>query len=136
MVNTESIGNKGVEVIEALCEKFGIVIDWTSENVVPHLQDLMGRIVKYEIATSIFWVIFMSFMFFISLKSFDHFGEKAEKEEFLEDATVITSIIFGIVSIIIFIVWVFAIPYQIYDIIEALTIPEKTVIDLISMIGG
>lgn len=128
MVNVESVGNKGVEVIEALCEKFGLVIDWTSENVVPYLQDLMGRIVKYEIATSIFWIIFISIFFIISLLLFI----KSNKNN--PDSG--TSFIFSILTGILLFMVTSIIPFQIYDIIEALTIPEKTVIDLISMIGG
>ena len=29
-----------IEVLNALCEKFGIAIDWTAENVMPYLTDL------------------------------------------------------------------------------------------------
>ena len=29
-----------IKVIDALAERFGIVIDWSSENVIPYLQQL------------------------------------------------------------------------------------------------
>ena len=44
-MNAEEI----IKIINELCAKFGIAIDWTSQNVMPYLQELMGRIVKYKI---------------------------------------------------------------------------------------
>jgi hypothetical protein len=46
-----------INVLDYLCKKFGIVIDWTSENVMPYLQDLCARYIKFEIHTSIMWII-------------------------------------------------------------------------------
>lgn len=42
-----------IEVLDALCAKFGIVVDWTTSNVLPYAQDLCDRIVRYEIAKSV-----------------------------------------------------------------------------------
>ena len=42
-----------VKILDDLGQRFGIAIDWTSENVMPYLQDLMGRYINYEIITSI-----------------------------------------------------------------------------------
>jgi len=47
------MANEIIKVLDNLGEKFGIAIDWSSANVVPYLQDLMTRIVKYETYTSI-----------------------------------------------------------------------------------
>lgn len=43
-----------IQVIETLCDKVGIAIDWTSENVVPQIQEVihrysMAKIVEYLI---------------------------------------------------------------------------------------
>lgn len=46
-----------IKVLDNLCEKFGIAIDWTSQNVVPYLKELVGRFINYEVVTSIFWII-------------------------------------------------------------------------------
>lgn len=56
------------ELIKALTElakKFGIAIDWTSQNALPYAQELMNRIVRFEIATSIMWLV-MGLMFIAS----------------------------------------------------------------------
>ena len=54
--------NKVVEVINALCEKFGIVFEWTNKNILPYVEDLIGRFIKFEIATSIFLDVFYSYV--------------------------------------------------------------------------
>ena len=46
-----------IKVLNELCDKFGIAIDWTSDNVVPYLQDLMVRYSKYVCYTSIMWLV-------------------------------------------------------------------------------
>lgn len=45
------------DVLNALCEKVGIVIDWTQENIIPYLTDLLERYVKYSIITESLWII-------------------------------------------------------------------------------
>ena len=46
-----------IEVLDALCAKMGIVIDWTSENVIPYVTELAGKYITFEIATSIAWLV-------------------------------------------------------------------------------
>ena len=54
-----------IKVLTELANKFGIAIDWTSQNALPYAQELMNRIVKFEIATSIMWLV-MGLMFIAS----------------------------------------------------------------------
>lgn len=46
-----------INVLDYLCKRFGIVIDWTSENVMPYLEDLCARYIQFEIKTSIAWIV-------------------------------------------------------------------------------
>ena len=41
-----------IKVLDALAEKFGVAVDWTSANVIPYLEQLCSKCVNYEIATS------------------------------------------------------------------------------------
>lgn len=52
------ISNQIIEVLNEICNKFGLAIDWTSKNVQPYLQELMAKCVAYKFATSIMWLIF------------------------------------------------------------------------------
>ena len=63
-----SFSSQFIEVLDALCEKFGIVIDWTSQNVVPYLTDLAARIITYEIWTSAAWIAIAAIVFLIAWK--------------------------------------------------------------------
>ena len=47
-----------IKILDALAEKFGLAIDWTSANVLPYLQQLCRKYVTYEITTSTVWVMF------------------------------------------------------------------------------
>ena len=52
-----------ISILDYICNKFGIVIDWTSDNVWPIVEMLAGKYIKWEIASSILWII----LFFISI---------------------------------------------------------------------
>ena len=46
-----------ISILDYLCQKFGIVIDWTSDTVWPMVEMLAGKYIKWEIASSILWII-------------------------------------------------------------------------------
>ena len=50
--------SEAIKLLDALGEKFGLVIDWTSENVYSYLQKLSGKYVRYELITSVLWLLF------------------------------------------------------------------------------
>lgn len=52
-----TVSEQIIQVLDALCEKFGFAIDWTSENVVPYLTVLASKLIAYEIWTSVAWVV-------------------------------------------------------------------------------
>lgn len=47
-----------IAIIDDLCQKVGIVLDWSSENILPYLKTLVERFIKFEISTSIFHLSF------------------------------------------------------------------------------
>ena len=113
-----------IEVLDALCEKFGIAIDWTSQNVVPYVTELATRIITYEIWTSAAWIAISAIVFLIALKM----TKNLCKEDRFEDEwfsgwsiRIITGIIFFTV-----------IGFEVFDIIEAIALPEKTLYDFIT----
>lgn len=50
------ISDQIIAVMNDLCQKFGIAIDWSQENIIPYLTELAKKYISYEIATSIAWV--------------------------------------------------------------------------------
>lgn len=128
-------------VINTLCEKFGIALDWTSSNLLPYFKELMARFIKWEISTSIMYIavwgiVFISFLILsiVCTKKANKQMKEDEDEEWDFDwhwapwfatISIVCAIIFGIVFII-------TTGVQIYDIIEATHFPEKTILDYLN----
>lgn len=119
-----SFSSQFIEVLDALCDKIGIAIDWTSQNIVPYVTDLATRIITYEIWTSAAWITIMAIVFLIAWKM----TKNLCKEDRFEDEWFSGWSIRIIIGIIFFAVIVF----QVFDIIEALALPEKTLYDFIT----
>ena len=47
-----------IKVLDELCKRFGLAIDWTNENVIPYITILCEKLVNYEIVTSIVYLLF------------------------------------------------------------------------------
>ena len=43
--------NINKEFVDAIAEKFGMFIDWSAENVVPQIMEILMRYRTYELAT-------------------------------------------------------------------------------------
>ena len=59
--------NKVIEVLDYLFQKFGIAVDWTSENIVPYIQVLCEKYISWEISSSIVWIVVGSILFLIGI---------------------------------------------------------------------
>jgi hypothetical protein len=51
-----TVSEQIIHVLDALCEKFGLVVDWTSDNIIPYIAELATKLVSWEIWTSIAWI--------------------------------------------------------------------------------
>lgn len=77
-----TVSDQIIKVLDNLCEKFGLAIDWTSENVIPYLTTLCDKLVSYEIWTSVAWLTILLVGFLVAIllirkcwrnsNSFDH----------------------------------------------------------------
>ena len=120
-----SFSENFINIMDAVGKQLGIAVDWTSQNVAPYLEQLSHRIVTYEISMSVFYIIICIIsavigrnIFKIGKRMFDDEGDE-----------------FGIFPLVIgFIILVGAImamgEYS-KDVITALTLPEKTIIEFI-----
>jgi hypothetical protein len=48
-----TVSDQIIQVLNDLCEKFGLAIDWTGENVIPYVTALFPKFISYEIWTSV-----------------------------------------------------------------------------------
>ena len=106
-----------IKILDELCARFGIAIDWSSENVIPQLKILSEKLVQYELKTSIMWLVFGVVLIIIGI-SFIVFDSCVDLEGL--------GICIGMIAIITGIVVVL---FQITDIIACNTFPEKIIID-------
>ena len=121
-----TVSSEIIEVLDYLGEKFDIAIDWTSNNVLPYLQTLVDKFIKWEISTSIVWIAIAAFVIvamiiLINLKGIREINEEIDGMLWIP---VIVSIIVSFIVICI----------QIFDIIECNIFPEKALYDFIKVI--
>lgn len=111
-----------IKILDDLAKRFGIAIDWSSENVVPYLKELFGKFINYELYTSVAWILLGIIAIILGIFLIKN-GTK------LDDVDGIFFMIgFGILISSIGIVITFV---QIYDIIACMTFPEKILFDTI-----
>ncbi len=46
------------EVVEVVCDKIGIAIDWTQENIIPYIMEVCKRYVTLNIIEEVLFVLF------------------------------------------------------------------------------
>lgn len=114
------ISEQIIMVLDDLARRFGIIIDWTAENVVPYLEDFSERFINYEITTSYMWIVSMWSIAVIGLVVFI----VSAKCDWDLDARVPL----GVFMIGMLFVAVVVTITQALDIIACNTIPEKIII--------
>lgn len=124
-----------IKILDALAEKFGLAIDWTSANVLPYLQQLCGKYVTYEIATSVVWILIGICLLFVGKYAIG----KAKycwgkyKENRYSDYDVAT-IGLGILAGSMIVVGIVVVLCQIFDIVTCITFPEKIIIEELQLV--
>lgn len=125
-----TVSGEIIKVLDDLCRRFGIAVDWTSENVLPYLQDLCSRYIQYEVFTSIAWCALPAVVLVISGLLWIIAGVTYKKigGDLAEGISVISSLVFLATIVIGF----FICSSQAFDIIiECYTIPEKVILEYI-----
>lgn len=125
------MSNEVIKVLDNLAQKFGIAIDWTSQNIMPYLQELMSRFIKYKISTDAIWLVVGIVLFIVSLILFKKIqkwkkSENYHKDRYDDDEMLYIFGILGISCILITaIVMIFC---YIEIILQDIFVPELTVI--------
>lgn len=107
-----------IKILNALAEKFGIMVDWSQQNIQPYLQDLMYRVIQYNLATSVIWVIFCISIIAICLFIIKKNNKKFRLDEY--DC---------IVSYMLLIIFVILLLFEIENICQCVFLPEKIIIN-------
>ena len=123
-----------INVLDYLCTKFGIAIDWTSENVMPYLEDLFGKYISYEVFTSIAWMVAIPVITIIIAIPLNIVHKKAKESEwdFGYEFIPWLAIALWIAFVVMCFASIMVICTQVFDIIECYTIPEKVVFEYVN----
>lgn len=116
-----------VKILDDLGKRFGVVIDWSENNILPYIQDLFHRVVMYEVYTSIVYIVVFLIICIgcsISIPLILKYANKVLEERPLSDWDGGRYIVTTLLSIIIAI-FIVCIILQILDIVTCFTIPEK-----------
>lgn len=116
-----------INIFDTVGKQLGIVIDWSNQNVMPYIEQLSGRIVNYEMVTSIVWLIGIVIACIFSIFLFK-LGVKKYRENEFESEKYVPCFIVGA---ILFVVSLLQGMVEIGDIIACITLPEKTLIEFI-----
>lgn len=116
-----------IEVFNFLASQIGIIIDWTSENVVPYMQDFSSRFVRYEIAKSATWIIIMIIIPLILFALAKMATKEHREADYYSEGILMffAWMFFGISCVTSLIV----ISSQVFHIIKAVNIPEQLIIE-------
>ena len=129
-----AVSEQIIQVIDALCEKFGIAVDWTSQNIIPYVETLCEKLFTYEIVTSIAWMVIMvllSIGSIIAAKKLCPILKRKMEEDRWSDFDVAFNFAIG-GTIFVNIVFIIVFGMQIMDIIKCLTFPEMYVFQYIN----
>ena len=133
------VSEQVIKVLDAICDKFGIAIDWTSNNVIPYIQELGNKIITYDICVSIMWLVIGSAIpltIAILIKKFLNKKKLEAKETIndyyytdgsLDNGAFYCYLIIGILLVIAFVIGTIGLQ----SIIQDITFPEKTIIEFI-----
>ena len=121
-----NVSDQIIQVIEHLAQKFGIAINWSSENLMPIVEELCTKYISYEIMTSKVWLtlalIALSLIIAIGtvvvVKQWDNF---LNDEKVAFSLGMVVLLVFPIVGVIL----------ETLDIIRCTTFPELQILQYI-----
>lgn len=132
-----TISEQIIQVIEALCEKFGVAINWTSDTILPYVEILCKKLITYEIVCSAFiigFLITLSVVCIVLTKRLAPVYKAGLKSEEYDDACgwemVTTVSILAVAA-----VWLTTLiwgGFEVADIIKCATFPEMYVFEYVS----
>ena len=127
-----------IEVLNDICEKFGIAVDWTSKNIQPYLKELMTKCVNYKLATDIVWLVVGIVLLIIggvilrfaltNNRKYHEIQDYVEQARSNLDGVAGNQFIIAMIAICISIILIL---YFTINLITCVTFPEKIILDMV-----
>lgn len=128
-----------IKILDNLGEKIGITIDWTSENILPYLQDLMSRFIGLKNVQAIMWVVISAIIILVTILIIAgtiKYIKKQDKASYeYEDKVFVCGLIdfaIGMLTIIFLTILL----CNTFGLIQNIYTPELTLLEYITNYGG
>lgn len=132
-----------IKILDNLGEKFGIAIDWTSENIAPYLTELYERAERYLIIDSIVTLVICAALFTASLFAIIKITKCVSRDAKIGTRTIwfdrfydyssVFSVICRVAAGFIMVITAILIPFTISRLIKSIYIPEMMIIQMLEM---
>ena len=117
------------EVLNTLGEKFGLFVDWSQQNVQPYIEDLMQRVVQYNLAINICWLVVSTILFVIGIISISRIIKRVRSVDGIPIDEESIAVATAVISFFDIIIGITMIPISIGHIFQCLYLPEMVFIE-------
>lgn len=120
-----NLSDEIIKLLDYLFEKMGIAVDWSSENILPYILELMNKVVQFTMWKSVLTIALVMVFAIILMRlylKFVNWEDIVDYNEKLWDG-IVRLIIIGITCLVI---WAEGV-----KVITCITFPEKIVIEYI-----
>ena len=129
-----------IKVLDNLAQKFGVAIDWTSQNILPYLQDLMSRYISLQNAYAVTWIIISTIIliisFIIMFKSINKIKKDSKQIKYYDVLEDSPSAFLGIICSSFFIlIFSVVILCNIFGLLQNIIAPEITILNYLKTIN-
>ena len=123
-----------IKVLDELGKRFGIVIDWSNQNIIPYLQELLKRFICYRNITACVWIIIsiaITISGVVMIRSLNKWRKSDDYGDYDDDALAAIGYIF---SIFITALGIGLIIGNMFGIIKNVCMPEMAIYEYITNI--
>lgn len=141
------VSDQIIKVLDKIAEQIGLAIDWTQENVVPYVKDLLARYATMQLVSNIVaggiylsLVIVSAVMIIHILRQHNKGNTKSmfivsEDGEILDEGWInALGIIVIFISIVMLIIGIIGVPHCVNSVIRWFTVPEVQIISDLNML--
>lgn len=126
-----------IKVLDELGKRFGIVIDWSNQNIIPYLQELLKRFICYQNITACVWIIISIVMTICGVAMFKFLNKWRKSDDYNSDYSCddeLLAILGYMFSIFIIVIGIGLIIGNILGIAKNICMPEMVVYEYIKNI--
>lgn len=118
------MSNEIITVIDHLCDKLGIAVDWTADNAMPMIQQLIEKYARYLLVNNIAWLCVWVVLFGICTAVVVGITRRAlNGADWVDELDYLLIMLWGLCAVLALLFLVFAI-VSMNQLIKAATIPE------------